>query len=87
MKVKEEKTKDLRAKCNNIFYDKDSRKEIEEAITKKAVELKGASEASVNSKDLTEQWSPFLKLFGGLNKTNSPFGPICFFFNRCKQKV
>ncbi|WP_050641040.1 MULTISPECIES: hypothetical protein [Clostridia] len=47
MKVKEEKTKDLRAKCNNIFYDKDSRKEIEEAITKKAVELKGASEASV----------------------------------------
>lgn len=47
MRVKEEKTKDLRAKCNNIFYDKDSRKEIEEAITKKAVELKGASEASV----------------------------------------
>ncbi len=47
MKNKEEKTKDLRAKCNNIFYDKDSRKEIEEAITKKAVELKGASEASV----------------------------------------
>ena len=47
MKNKEEKTKDLRAKCNNIFYDKDSRKEIEEALTKKAVELKGASEASV----------------------------------------
>lgn len=47
MKDKEEKTKDLRANSNNTFYTNDSRKEIEEAINKKALGLKGASEASI----------------------------------------